>query len=334
VPSPTAHPTGKVLVLTLGGTIAMTSKDERDSGVAPALTGTDLVAAVPQLGDVAQVVVEDFLQLPGASLRLEDITALAERIRDAAGDGFDGVVVTQGTDTLEETSFLTDLYHREPIPLVFTGAMRNPTMPGADGPANLLAAVATAAEPAARGRGVLVVLDDTIHAARYVQKTHTTSTGAFSSPDAGPVGRLVEGTPCFAWDLPARPGLPLPGHPATVEIVTTGLGSNGILLDALADRIDGLVVAAFGAGHVPSSWCDRLTALAATIPVVLTSRTRAGSVLASTYDFPGSERDLLSRGLISAGRLDPLKARLLLYALLAAGTSRDALPKAFAAYTR
>ncbi|MDT0307518.1 asparaginase [Streptomyces sp. DSM 44917] len=318
-----------VLVLTLGGTIAMAG--DGPGGVAPRLTGADLVAAVPGLAEEAAVEVEDFRQVPSAGLTVEDVAELAGRVEKAGAEGFAGVVITQGTDTLEETSFLLDLLYRGEAPVVLTGAMRHPGIAGADGPANLLAAVRTAASPVARHLGVLVVFNDEIHAARWVRKTHATSPGAFSSPNAGPIGRMAEGAP----RVHATPeGRPTVGRPLTrrvkVEVVTAALGSDGVLLDGLADRVNGVVVAAFGAGHVPESWVAGLGTLAARLPVVLASRTGAGGVLSRTYAFPGSESDLLARGLISAGTLDPYKARLLLLAHLAAGSDRATIVAAFA----
>ncbi|WP_326812415.1 asparaginase [Streptomyces scopuliridis] len=322
-------PNRTVLVLTLGGTIAMTRTGVA-SGVTPTLTGSDLVAAVPGLQDAAVVTAEDFRQMPGASLAISDIVSLVDRLKRAGLGGIDGIVVTQGTDTLEETAYLTDLYYQGSTPAVFTGAMRNAATAGADGPANLLAAVQTAVSAGARGAGILVVLGDEIHAARHVRKMHTTSPGAFCSPDTGPLGHLVEGTARFHRSLNPIAPVPLPvGALPQVEIVTASLGSTGTLLEGLEGKVAGLVVAAFGAGHVPETWCARLEALAAAMPVVLASRIGSGPVLTSTYAFPGSESDLLARGLISAGALDPYKARLLLAAHLAAGTPRPEIAKAF-----
>lgn len=322
-------PNRTVLVLTLGGTIAMT-RTAAASGVTPTLTGSDLVGAVPGLQDVAEVIVEDFRRMPGASLATSDIVSLVERLSRADHDGVDGVVVTQGTDTLEETSYLTDLYYRGAMPVVFTGAMRNAVTAGADGPANLLAAVQTAGSAEARGTGVLVVLGDEIHAARHVRKMHTTSPGAFESPCTGALGRVTEGTARFHRSLKPTAPVPLPASALPqVEIVTASLGSSGTLLKGLENEVAGLVVAAFGVGHVPETWCSRLEALAATMPVILASRIGTGPVLTSTYAFPGSESDLLARGLISAGTLDPYKARLLLAALLAADTPHPDIAKAF-----
>lgn len=322
-------PNRTVLVLTLGGTIAMT-RTAASSGVTPTLTGADLVSAVPGLHGVATVIVEDFRQMPGASLAISDIVALVDRLKRAVSEGVDGIVVTQGTDTLEETAYLTDLYYPGSTPVVFTGAMRTAEAAGADGPANLLAAVQTAASAQARGAGVLVVLGDEIHAARHVRKMHTTSPGAFGSPDTGPLGHVVEGTVRLHRALSPMAAVPLPiGALPQVEIVTASLDSSGTLLEGLENKVAGLVVAAFGAGHVPRTWCSRLEALANAMPVVLASRIGTGPVLASTYAFPGSESDLLARGLISAGALDAYKARLLLTAHLAAGTPRHEIAEAF-----
>jgi L-asparaginase len=321
----------RIAVFGLGGTIAMTAGAE--GGVVPALSAGQLVAAVPGL-DAENVAIEvvDFRQVPGASLTFGDVLALAGEIRTCCAGGIDGVVVTQGTDTIEETSYLLDLVHAAPQPLVVTGAMRNPTLAGADGPANVLAAIQTAASPSARNQGCLVVLADEIHAARRVRKTHSTSGFTFQSANGGPLGYVVEGAPRLVNRLEHRFTLPLTatGHPR-VGLITVTFGDDGILLDGLEDRLDGLVVAAFGVGHVPSDLVPRLAELAARMPVVLASRTGGGSVLASTYAFAGSERDLSANGLVSAGFLDPLKARILLHALLATGADQAAIAGAFGA---
>ena len=319
----------RVQVITLGGTIAMTG-GSGVPGVVPRLSGEDLVAAVPGLADGVALAVDDFRQVPSGSIVLDDVVALAGRIETAAAAGADGFVVTQGTDTLEETSFLVDLLYGGEAPVVFTGAMRSPAAPGADGPANLLAAVRTAADPAARGLGALVAFADEIHAARYVRKVHTTSVAGFASPSAGPVGHVVEGVPRLHFSLPRHDALPAPLRPATVELVHATLGGSPGVLAGLGQHADGLVVAGVGAGHVPESWAEPLQGLAGRMPVVLASRIGTGSVLTSTYGYPGSESDLLARGLVGAGRLDPYKARLLLWALLAAEADASTIRAEFA----
>ncbi|MFJ3946164.1 asparaginase [Streptomyces griseoaurantiacus] len=323
----TLRPT--VLVLSLGGTIAMSAPDG-GSGVAPRLTAADLVASAPDLAEAATLELQDFRRVPGAWLEIDDIVAVAELLNQQAQSGTAGFVITQGTDTLEETAFLLDLLYTGEPPVVITGAMRNAEMAGADGPANLMAAVRTAASPSARGLGVLVAFADELHAARHVQKVHSTSTSAFASPGAGPVGYMVEDQPRFHFAVPRQAPVGLPWvRPASVEVIEATMGASGALLKA-ADLADGLVIAAFGAGHTPKTWAEPLGDLAARAPVVLTSRTGAGSVLTSTYDFgPGSETDLLKRGLINGGGLEPRKARLLLLALLRSGAELPEIRDAF-----
>ncbi|OSC41427.1 L-asparaginase [Mycobacterium decipiens] len=301
------------------------------NGVTPALTVNQLVAAVPGLADTGiHIVAEDFGTVPGACLTFGDIGALAAAVRDRFVD-VDGVVVTQGTDTVEETAYLLGLIHQTCQPVVFTGAMRNSGLAGPDGPANLLAAIQVAANPAFRGFGSLVVMADEIHAAARVRKTHTTSIGAFESPNGGPIGFVIEGKPVVVSGPPARFVVPTTNLVGPrIGVLTLTLDDDGTLVKA-CEGCDGMVVAAFGAGHVPARLVPMLATLARSRPVVLASRAGAGSVLARTYGFAGSEQDLRSCGLIGAGFLDALKARVLLHALLAADADATSIRAAFAA---
>jgi L-asparaginase len=311
----------EIAVIALGGTIAMTSGVS--GGVVPSLTADDLVAAVPGLADVARIRSSTFRQVPGAHLDLHDAVDLAGEVEHTLGS-CDGVVVTQGTDTIEEMAFALDLLVRSPLPLVVTGAMRNPQLPGTDGPANLLAAVQTAAAPAAVGLGCVVVLNDEIHAARLVVKSHTARPDAFASPVGGPLGYVAEGRPRVLL-RPVPAGVDLPGEvaPRPVALVTVVLGDDGSALRSAATRSEGVVVEAMGGGHVPAPVAEAIGEIAPTMPVVLASRTQAGEILRSTYGFPGSERDLLARGALSAGWLNARKARVLLALLLGAGPRAD-----------
>ncbi|MFD3534341.1 asparaginase [Streptomyces sp. NPDC058664] len=305
-----------VTVFTLGGTISARGGD------AARMTGQEVLAG---LGAPEDVVLRDFRRIPSSTLSFEDLAALADEVRAAVADG-SGVVVVQGTDTLEETAFLLDLLCTTEQPIAVTGAMRRPDLPGADGPANLAAALAVAADPACRNLGVLVVLADEIHAARHARKTHTTSIATFTSPGTGPLGAVVEGRPRIL----LRPAVPAALRPlkldpsVRVALVTLSLGDRGELLDAVDDRFQGLVVAAFGGGHAPAPLVEPLAELARRIPVVLASRTGGGTTLTDTYRSPGSEHDLLHHGLIPAGPLDPAKARILLHTLLSSGATGPA----------
>ena len=329
--TPAAQSAERVIVFGLGGTIAMTTA--ASGGVIPSLSPQQLLDAVPGLHEIGLALdTVPFRSRPGASLTFEDLIHLAAAIREHLSAGATGVVVTQGTDTIEETAYLLDLVHDQAQPVVVTGAMRNPTQACADGPANLLAAVQVAVSRQARGLGCLVVFADEIHAAARVRKTHSTSPGTFVSPNGGPLGYLVEGTPKILTRPQPRHTLPLPiadGGLPRVGLYVATLGDDGALLGDAAHGLDGLVVAGFGVGHVPDTWLNGLTELATRIPVVLASRTGAGPVLSHTYGFPGSERDLIARGLIPAGLLDAYKARILLHLALASGGDTATAAAAF-----
>ncbi|GAA2686083.1 asparaginase [Streptomyces aculeolatus] len=320
----------RVHVLTLGGTIAMTARDA-GQGVVPALDAADLLASLPAAPAGVHLSHGDFRRLPGAHLTLPDVVDLRAEIDRSAARGCDGVVVTQGTDTLEETAFALDLLGGGDTPVVVTGALRHPGRPGTDGPANLLDAVRVAASEAAVGTGVTVVFNGEVHSARYVQKRHTERPSAFASPGLGPLGWVTEDRvriPLRPARVPPLP-LPAPAGPAPVALVTAVLGDDVRLLPHLPDLgYEGAVLAGFGAGHLPNRTVADAEALAARIPVVLASRTGAGELYRNTYDFPGSERDLLARGLIGAGAVSPLKARVLLSLALGAGLSREAVAAA------
>jgi L-asparaginase len=315
-----------VAVASLGGTITMTP-GSGGGAVTPSLQAADLVSAVPGLGDVAELTVATLRTEPGAWLTPPDVVAVGEWARGQVVDGgVDGVVVVQGTDTIEETAYLLDLYWDRPEPLVVSGAMRAPTAAGADGPANLLAAAVVAASAGARDRGTLVVLNDEVHAAARVRKTDTVALHTFASGTFGPVGRVHERTVTFAGPPARWPALPLPadGRAPRVALLETHLGDRGDLLRLVArDGYDGVVLAGFGAGHLSAAMAEVVSDVVARCPVVLASRTGGGPVLTGTYGFVGSEQDLLARGVLPAGWLDPRKARLLLWALLAAGADPE-----------
>ena len=181
--------------------------------------------------------------------------------------------------------------------------------------------------------GALVVFNDEIHAARWVRKRHSTSTASFGSPNVGPIGFVIEARARPLVTPPRHPSLPRPGADqlaaARVALYTVTLDDDAVLLDEVARRHQGLVLAGFGVGHVPAAMAPALGALAGRMPVVLTSRTGSGTVLRQTYGANGSEVDLQRRGLINGGTLDPYKARVLLRVLLAGGADRDRIVDEF-----
>jgi L-asparaginase len=320
----------RVALFTLGGTIASAAK--AGAGATVELTSEDLIASVPDVHEHADLEAYELQNVASGDLSWQDLGQLRERIDAAVTSGVDGVVITQGTDTLEETSYTLDLISDLDIPIVFTGAMRASTATGADGPANLLAAVRVAASPHARRLGVLVVLNDEIHLARYVRKTHTSSVGTFRSATLGPIGYIHEGHVRVCLRPTGRLHVPVPAAAPAARVAAWPVTFDSD--DAMLRVIPGLgyqgaVLLAFGGGHVPSWLVPSVEALARDLPVVLASRTLSGETLSCTYAYPGSEVDLLGRGVLAAQGLDWTHAVVLLRVLLTAGVPREEIAARF-----
>jgi L-asparaginase len=314
-----------VKVLAAGGTIAMSGA----GGAKVALDASDLVASVVGLAGEGGIEAETVANLPSAHLALSDQLRICRAARDAAREGI-GVVVTHGTDTLEETAILCDLMHDSDAPIVFTGAIRAASAPGADGPANLMDAVCVARSEEAAGMGVLVVFGGEIHHARCARKTDTTSLTAFSSPQTGPLGRVTEGHASFWSRVPRNEPLDPSALDRRVLIVPTTAGDDGSLARAaLATEPDGLVVGTLGAGHLHPDLLGLWAEASERIPVVAYCRPERGVVLTNTYGFPGSEKELRKSRIIPAAFLSPQASRMKLLACVASGLSIEETRAAF-----
>ena len=318
-----------VRVLAAGGTISMTEGSGGGGGSAtPELDADALVASLPTL-DGQGVEASTVSNLPSAHLSLADQLRICRAARDYARRGI-GVVVTHGTDTMEETAMLCDVLHDAEAPIVFTGAIRPASAPGADGPANTMDAISIAASEAAAGMGVLLCFGGEIHHARCVRKTDTTSLVAFSSPQTGPLGRVSEGHPTIWSRIPRNPPLDPPHLDSRVVIVPTASGDDGALARAaLETEPDGAVIGTLGAGHLNPNLLEIWQDAAERIPVVAYCRSERGVILNATYGYRGSEQDLRATGIIPAGFLSPQAARMKLLACLAAGLSTDEIRWAF-----
>lgn len=334
----------RIHILALGGTIA--TRPDASGAMQMGLGADDLVAAVPLLTTVAEIEAETVSRVGSHSLSFDQIHALATRIRGLKADG---IVVTQGTDTLEETSFLLDLLLDLDRPVIVTAAMRNPSLTSPDGPGNLLAAVRVAADPwvraHARALGVVAVMLDEVYAASDVLKIHPTRINAFASTYTGPLAALVEDR-VVPMSLPVRDaitsarqhlGPAKDGKAAPVAVLWMSLDESGQLIDALASAPDrlgyrGAVIGAMGGGHTPERATDGLLKLAAALPTVVSPRAGGGPLLRQTYGGPSSEIELRKGGLIWGGRLHPLKARVLLETCLRAGLSRPIIAEVFDAF--
>jgi len=309
-----------IRLIAMGGTIAF---DSTANGAVPRLDGSDLSAWV----DADDVSIEpvDVAQISSIGLRDEHLLRLAGTVTDAIRDGCAGVLITHGTDTLEETAyFLALTCPRGYLSIVLTAAMRHNGMPGPDGPANLRAALATVTDRAVPDAGPVVVMADEIHAARFVTKSHGTRLAAFASPLCGPIGQVVEDRATI-WFAPRYTDYV--GHPEgttlpRIELLKMVIGITPQSFRAIVDTApDGLVIEGFGGGHLPPDLLDVLDrAVAEGIPTVIASRCGDGPTLGSTYAVPGAEIDLRARGAIMAGSLSGVKARLRLAVALATDT--------------
>jgi L-asparaginase len=319
-----------IAIVFTGGTISMRI-DPAAGGAVPTLTGAKLVKLAPGIQSIAEIEIHEWATMPGAHLTVDQMWSLRGYVADlVARPDIDGVVVTQGTDTIEETSYLTHRSLVTPKPVVFTGAMRTSEDLGWDGPSNLTDAVRVAASADARGSGVLVVFNSRIYTAGDVTKVHTYMLDAFDSPGLGPLGVLDDGRVLFHRGLPGEREVLTPKSPATpVDIVYAYAGADGRLLDALRAEGRGVVVAALGRGNTPLAMYEAIKRwIADGKPVVITSRAARGRV-GPTYGFPGGGRSLYAAGAIFAGARRPAQARIDLMLALGAGLEGDQLIAAF-----
>ncbi len=308
-----------ISLLGTGGTIS--NRNSFDNAV-PRHSAADLAEWVRGRNEHMDIRSRDVLHTSSRAVTPQLMYQVAEVVRQEIAEGVDGVVVTHGTDTLEETAYALALLVDTPVPVVVTGAMRPPHQAGADGEANLAAAVTVAADPALAAYGPVVVHQDEVHLARWVTKVHSARVAAFGSPQAGPVAAVVEDAVVpLLGPAPTSDRLSANAAPdRRVELLWAVAGADGLMVDAIGPLVDGLVVAGTGGGHVAPPLAEALVRLCETgRPVVLASRCGAPQVLAHSYAGPGSETQLLADGLVSAGSLSPLKARLRLIFALSAG---------------
>ena len=318
-----------VQILFTGGTISMRI-DPASGAAVPSLSGEEIVARVQGLRREAKLTLEEYSRLPGPHVTPHWMWRLRGRVAAVLEDpAVDAVVVTHGTDTLEETAFLLDLTLDGPKPVVFCGAMRTVSEPGWDGPANLMTAVRTAVNPDAHGRGVLVAVGEEIHAAAEVRKWHTQSLLAFRS-SLGPIGIVDRGHVRFHRPPHRAPGLKPRRLVAEVDLHVMATGVDDALIRAsLARGARGLVLEATGCGNVPPSVLPGIrAALAEPVPVVVVSRCGEGRV-GPAYGYEGGGRMLQQMGLILGGDLPGPKARIKLMVALGVTSEREALRRMF-----
>ncbi len=317
-----------IAVVTTGGTIAM-QHDQSAGGAVPQLGASDFAAALPP--DAPRLRAKGIVNLPSSHFTLETLECIRDRVAELVGEpNVAGVVVTHGTDTMEETAYLLDLTLPEEKAIVLTGAMRTASDVGYDGYANLLAAVHVAAAPQARGLGALIVFNDEIHAARRATKMHTLSPATFQSPGWGPVGR-VEGDAVIVDQRLEQETLPWLGLEPRVVLLKLTVGAGPDLLEgALEAGSWGVVIEGLGAGRVPPWWLPVIErARERGIPVVIASRCPSGRVW-DGYGYPGAYRSLVNLGCLFAQGINGQKARIRLMVVLAAARATDDIAELWA----
>ena len=313
--------TKKILVLHTGGTISMqadasgavvTSQDNPMNHVTNPLEGIEVHAL-------------DFLNLPSPHIKPKHMLALYHKIKEEA-DNYDGVVITHGTDTLEETAYFLDTMEIPHMPIVLTGAMRSSNELGSDGVYNYLSALRVASDDKAAEKGVLVVMNDEIHAAKYVTKTHTTNVSTFQTPTHGPLGLIMKQEILYFKTAEPRVRFDLDCIQGLVPIISAYAGMTDELIDMLdLEQLDGLVIQAFGAGNVPKETAQKLESLLQKgIPVALVSRCFNG-IAEPVYAYQGGGVQLQESGVLFVKELNAQKARLKLLIALNAGLKGQAL---------
>ncbi|MFC6294997.1 asparaginase [Lactiplantibacillus daoliensis] len=315
----------KILVLHTGGTIAMSA--DAAGNMAPGAQNPLDSYENPFSGEV-QLETEDVFNLPSPHITPARMLELKQRIAKAASEGVDGVVVTHGTDTLEETAYFLDLTLPNELPVVVTGAMRSANEIGSDGLHNLETAIQTASTPDAADKGVLVVMNDEIHSARYVTKTHTTNVATFRTPTFGPIGLVAKHGVVFFESLLRSTVCPIRTVADNVFLIKAYAGMGPELFDAIAQpTTNGVVIEALGAGNLPPATLPAVQKLLDMgIPVVLVSRCFNG-IAQDVYDYEGGGVQLKQMGVIFCQGLNGQKARIKLLVGVSAGMSSDELAR-------
>ena len=318
----------RIAIFFTGGTISMRIENET-GGAVPKLSGAEILAQVPSLETIAELETIDFARLAGPHWTPARMLELAQAVQAKLAT-VDGVVITHGTDTLEETAYALDLLLASDKPIVFVGAMRNSSELSWDGPANLRAAVRVAASTEARELGVLVVMNEELIAASEVTKTHTEKTDTFQSRDFGALGVVDKDRIIVARRPAHREHIVTDCIESRVEIIKMYAGADGKFIDfAVQEGARGLVIEALGRGNVtPAALAAIKRAIAQGVPVVITSRCPRGRVL-DTYAYEGGGKQLTQAGAILGGLLPSHKARVKLMLALGAGWSPEKIRAAF-----
>ncbi|MDL4840779.1 asparaginase [Aquibacillus rhizosphaerae] len=299
-----------ILVIHTGGTISM--EEDLTTGAVTTANTHPLHNMTAMIREIANIEEEILFNLPSPHITPSHMLELAKKINNKISTHhIDGIVVTHGTDTLEETAYFLDLFLATQIPVVITGAMRSSNELGSDGPYNLMSSIRVAICDEATDKGVLVVMNDEIHTAKYVTKTSTSNVATFQSPQFGPIGVITKQAVNFYQKLITNESYPIKNITKNVALIKAYAGMDGSLIRAIQQsNVDGLVIEGFGQGNIPPEVIVSIKDfIADNKPVVLVSRCFKGTVQA-TYAYTGGGRHLKDLGVIFANGLTGQKARI------------------------
>ena len=305
------------------------SEDQKTGKVAP--TETNPIGVGGNIFSyIADLYVEDLYHLASPQITEREMLGIKNRIEEAVKEGYDGVVVTHGTDTLEETAYYLELTLDVNIPIVITGAMRSSNEIGADGLANLRSSLVVATDEESSDKGVLVVMNDEVHTATYVTKTHTTNVATFQTPTFGPIGLVSKNNVIYFQKLVKEEHYEVNTTEKKVYLLKAYAGMDEKLINAVCDLgADGLVIEALGAGNLPPQTVSAVrNCIKKSIPVVFVSRAFNG-VTQDVYDYEGGGKRFQQDGVIFTTGLSGQKARVKLMILLEAGISFEKLRELF-----
>jgi L-asparaginase len=312
----------KIIIIFTGGTISM-KKDGNTNAAVPVMSGEDILKLIPCIESLADINFLDFGMMPGPHMTPNKMWELSKLINKKIKlEGYDGVVVTHGTDSLEETAYLVDLTYNASMPVIFVGSMKNSDQSGWDGPSNLIGAVHTAISDEARNRGVLVVMNDEIHSASQVTKTNTHTLDTFKSKEFGPVGFVDNDKVYFYFNFIKRQYISTECLNSSVDLIKCGCGMNDRLLRLCVDSgAHGIIIEGMGRGNIPPEMVPGVEyALSKNIPVILVSRCLMGKVF-DDYGYEGAGKELTEKGVILGDNLPGQKARIKL--MLALGHTNN-----------
>ena len=320
----------KVVLISTGGTIA--SMEDDDAMLKPTLKSDDLVKAISSVPSLPEISTYDFSNVPSHWFDFNmmlDLSRIVEKV--IAGENPDGVVITMGTDAMEEVAYFLELVLKRGTPVIVTGAMRSPASLTSDGSANLHDAILAVSSASLRNQGVVVLMNGEIHHARYVVKTNTMKLSAFSSPDVGPIGVLRENEVILYAGVPQSENFVPRDMNLRVDLIKCAAGMDGSLVEAaISLGAKGVVIEGYGGGHVtPASIPALEKAIAQGVPVIMTSRCPSGELYHNTYGTEGSEIHLRKLGVIYGSGIPGIKARIKLALALGSRMNFEQIRQSF-----